>query len=118
MLIEVEGLEKRYGDLRALRNVSLSLPEGRIGLLGPNGAGKSTLLKSLLGLVPIEHGSARVFGDDVQHDPFAVRTRVGYMPEGDSVLPDLTALEFTAFAGELCGLPRAEALGRAHQVLH
>ncbi|MFW6050177.1 MAG: ABC transporter ATP-binding protein [Myxococcota bacterium] len=118
MLIEVEGLEKRYGGLVALHDVNLSLPEGRIGLLGPNGAGKSTLLKALLGLLPLEHGSVRVFGEDARHDPFSVRARVGYMPEGDSVLPDLTALDFAAFAGELCGLPRSEAVGRAHQVLH
>jgi ABC-2 type transport system ATP-binding protein len=118
VLIEVEGLEKRYGELRALKSVTLSLAEGRIGLLGPNGAGKSTLLKSLLGLVPIDHGTAKVFGYDVTRDPFEVRARIGYMPEGDAVLPDLTALEFTSLAAELCGLPRAESLGRAHQVLH
>jgi ABC-2 type transport system ATP-binding protein len=118
VLIEVEGLDKRYGELRALKDVTLSLPEGRIGLLGPNGAGKSTMLKSLLGLVPIEHGTAKVFGYDAARHPFEVRARVGYMPEGDAVLPELTALEFTAFAAELCGLPRSEAVGRAHQVLH
>ncbi len=117
-LIELEGVEKRFGDLRALRDVSLKLEPGRIGLLGPNGAGKSTFLKSLLGLLKPEHGHVQVFGRDVQHDPFGVRAHVGYMPEGDSVLPELTALDFTTLAGELAGLPRAEAKGRAHQVLH
>lgn len=117
-LIELEGVEKRYGELRALKDVNLRLEEGRIGLLGPNGAGKSTLLKVLLGLVPHDHGSVKVFGRDVSHDPFGVRARVGYMPEGDSVLPELSALEFARFAAELCGLPKSEATGRAHQVLH
>jgi ABC-2 type transport system ATP-binding protein len=117
-LIELEGVEKRYGELRALKDVNLELEPGRIGLLGPNGAGKSTLLKVLLGLLDPDYGSVKVFDLDVARNPFDVRARVGYMPEGDSVLPELTALEFTTLAGELCGLPRSEALGRAHQVLH
>jgi ABC-2 type transport system ATP-binding protein len=117
-LIELQNVEKRYGDLVALKGLSLALEPGRIGLLGPNGAGKSTLLKSLLGLVPVESGTVRVFGEDVARRPFEVRARVGYMPEGDSVLPELTALEFATLAGELCGLPRSEAFGRAHQILH
>ena len=117
-LIELEGVEKRYGELRALKNVNLKLEAGRIGLLGPNGAGKSTLLKSMLGLVTPEYGTLKLFDRDVRREPFEVRSKIGYMPEGDAVLPDLTALEFTTLAGELCGLPRAEATGRAHQVLH
>jgi ABC-2 type transport system ATP-binding protein len=117
-LIELDGVEKRYGELRALKDVTLSLEEGRIGLLGPNGAGKSTLLKTILGLLPPDHGSVKVFGTDVNHDPFSVRSRIGYMPEGDSVMPEMTALKYATFAGELCGLPTSEATGRAHQVLH
>jgi ABC-2 type transport system ATP-binding protein len=117
-LIELQNVEKRYGDLVALKGLSLTLEPGRVGLLGPNGAGKSTFLKSLLGLVPVERGTVKVFDRDVSRHPFEVRARVGYMPEGDSVLPELTALDFTALAGELCGLPRAEAIGRAHQILH
>jgi ABC-2 type transport system ATP-binding protein len=116
--IELEGVEKRYGELRALKDVSLKLEPGRIGLLGPNGAGKSTLLKTLLGLISPDHGSVKVFDFDVARNPFDVRARTGYMPEGDSVLPELTALQFTTLAAELCGLPRSEATGRAHQVLH
>ena len=117
-LIELEGVEKRYGEIRALSDVSLRLEPGRIGLLGPNGAGKSTLLKTLLGLVTADHGVVKAFDHDVVRSPFEVRARVGYMPEGDTVLPDLNALEFATLAAELCGLPRKEALGRAHQVLH
>jgi ABC-2 type transport system ATP-binding protein len=117
-LIELEGVDKSYGELRALKDVSLELEEGRIGLLGPNGAGKSTLLKTMLGLVHHEHGSVKVFGYDVSRHPFEVRSRIGYMPEGDSVMPELTALQFATLAGELCGLPLSEATGRAHQVLH
>jgi ABC-2 type transport system ATP-binding protein len=117
-LIELEGVDKYYGELRALKEVTLRLEPGRIGLLGPNGAGKSTLLKSLLGLIPIDHGSVKVFDYDVERQAFEVRSRIGFMPEGDSILPEQTALDFTTFAGELCGLPRSEAVARAHQALH
>ncbi len=117
-LVELENVEKSYGDLLALKNVSLTLEAGRIGLLGPNGAGKSTLLKTLIGLIPFDRGLVRVLGKDVARDPFGVRALIGYMPEGDSVMPELNALEYTALAAELCGLPRREATARAHQVLH
>lgn len=117
-LIQLDSVEKRYADVRALKSVSLALESGRIGLLGPNGAGKSTLLKTLLGLLPPDHGSVKIFGIDVVRSPFEVRSRIGYMPEGDTVLPDLSALNFVALAGELCGLPTGEAMARAHQVLH
>ncbi len=117
-LIELQNVEKRYGELAALKDVTLNLEAGRIGLLGPNGAGKSTLLKTLLGLVRHDSGMVKVFGEDVADDPFGVRARIGYMPEGDSVLPELSALKFATFAAELCGLPKNEARGRAHQVLH
>lgn len=117
-LIELEGVEKRYGELRALKGVSLTLEPGRIGLLGPNGAGKSTLLKVLLGLIDADFGSVKVFDIDARRQPFAVRALVGYMPEGDAVLPELTAVQYTTLAAELCGLPRAEATARSHQVLH
>lgn len=117
-LIELSGVEKHYGDLRALKNIDLTVEPGRIGLLGPNGAGKSTLLKTLLGLTPHDHGSVKVFDMEVDRNPFEVRARIGYMPEGDTVLPELTALQFVTLAAELCGLPRAEAISRAHQVLY
>lgn len=117
-LIELSGVSKAYGELQALDAIDLELDEGRIGLLGPNGAGKSTMLKTLLGLVEHDSGVVRVFGEEVKRDPFHIRARIGYMPEGDAVMPELTALEYTAFAGELSGLPRPEAVARAHQVLH
>ncbi|MBZ0121142.1 MAG: ATP-binding cassette domain-containing protein, partial [Sandaracinaceae bacterium] len=92
-LFELKGVEKRYGELRALKDVELTIEPGRIGLLGPNGAGKSNLLKTLLGLLQPDHGTVRVFDLDVAREPFEVRSRIGYMPEGDSVLPELSALE-------------------------
>jgi ABC-2 type transport system ATP-binding protein len=115
-LLALEAVTKRYGSEEALRALSLTMDGGAIGLLGPNGAGKSTLLKVLLGLLDFE-GEALLFGLDPRRAPAEVRARTGYMPEGDCILPSLTAVELCAYAAELSGLPRGAALDRAHQAL-
>ncbi len=115
--IEIDQITKRYGDNLALDAVSFSLPPGVFGLLGPNGAGKSTLIKSLMGLVRITSGEARVLGLDSRRDFRQVRQLVGYMPEDDCIYPGLKGVESVAFAGELSGLPPVDALRRAHEVL-
>jgi ABC-2 type transport system ATP-binding protein len=108
----------RYGRQPALREVSASFPPGAVGLLGPNGAGKSTLLKTLLGFLSPASGSMRVLGLDVARRPLEVRARLGYMPESDAHIPGMNAVSFVAYCGELCGLPSADAMQRAHEVLY
>src|SRR5438094_5289505 len=118
MLIELDGLNRWYGDFHALKDVSLQLPPGRIGLLGPNGAGKSTLLKILLGLLPPSSGTGRVMGHELARaDGMALRRQVGYMSEADALIPGLHGAEYVALAGELYGMPRRQAQRRAHEVL-
>ncbi len=117
MLLQVQGVSKSYGRIVALRDVDLSLPRGSIGLLGPNGAGKSTLLKVLLGFLTPTRGSVEVLGFDAATRPLDLRQRVGYMPEQECYVAGLDAVEMCTYAGELCGLPRAEAQQRAHSVL-
>jgi ABC-2 type transport system ATP-binding protein len=116
-LIELEDVRKSYGSVRALDGVSAAIGGQIIGLLGPNGAGKSTLLKCLLGLIP-HKGKARVLGLSTASESFRIRDRVGYMTERDSYLADLTAVELCTYAAELSGLPRTEALQRAHASLY
>ncbi len=116
-LIELKEVTKRYGSVRALSGISAEVSGQVIGLLGPNGAGKSTLLKCLLGLTPHE-GSAKVLGLSTASESFRIRDRVGYMPEMDSYLSGLTAVELCSFAGELSGLPKSEAMQRAHAALY
>lgn len=106
-----------YGKNRALRDVTASFPKGAVGLLGPNGAGKSTMLKSLLGFIPPESGRLEVLGLDVAHRPLDVRATIGYMPENDGHIPGMNAVTFVAYAGQLAGLPKADAMQRAHEVL-
>jgi len=116
--VTVTGIEKSYGNVRALRGLSVGFPSGAVGLLGPNGAGKSTLLKVLLGLLPVDAGTATVLGIDVAESPTDVRRAVGYMPEVDAYLPGLSGAESVLFAGVMCGLPRRESQRRAHEILY
>ena len=113
----LDGVTVSYGRHEALRNVSVEFPRGAIGLLGPNGAGKSTLIKALLGLLPPSSGRMRVLGYDISEAPLAVRARVGYMPESDAHIPGMTAVSFVSYCAELSGLPPADAMQRAHEVL-
>jgi len=106
-----------YGAAAALRDVTASFQHGAVGLLGPNGAGKSTMIKSLLGFIVPERGRLRVLGLDVAEQPLEIRARVGYMPESDSHIPGMNAVSFVAYCGELAGLPRVDAMQRAHEVL-
>ncbi|MDW8244957.1 MAG: ABC transporter ATP-binding protein [Sandaracinaceae bacterium] len=117
-IIQIEGLEVSYGEGVVLEIPSLKVEKGVIGLLGPNGAGKSTFIKTLLALIPPLRGKVLVLGIDVTEDPIALRSRVGYMPEENAVLTYLSALDFLTLAGELAGIPRREAIGRAHEMLH
>jgi ABC-2 type transport system ATP-binding protein len=116
-LFELVNVTHDYGPVRALREVSLAVEAGAIGLVGQNGAGKSTLLQILLGLIRPTQGVARVLGLDVRTAGVRVRGRVGYMPERGALVPGLRGVEFVALAGQLSGMPRRQALRRAHEVL-
>jgi ABC-2 type transport system ATP-binding protein len=115
--VALDHVTVAYGSNRALRDVSAAFPKGAVGLLGPNGAGKSTLLKSLLGFIPPSSGRLEVFGLDVASRPLEVRARIGYMPENDGHIPGMNAVTFVAYCAQLAGLPKSDAMQRAHEVL-
>jgi ABC-2 type transport system ATP-binding protein len=117
-LVAFEGLTVSYGLVQALSGVSGAFHPGPTGLLGPNGAGKTTFLKTLLGFLQPDRGRLSAFGLDPTKEPLEVRRRLGYMPEQDCHIAGMTAAAFVAFAGELSGLPRDEAISRAHEVLY
>ncbi len=118
MLIEIKNVTLSFGTTTALDNLSLEVQGGAVGLLGPNGAGKSTLLKTLLGFVQPNQGTAAVFGVDVQTDPLEIRKQIGYMPEDECLIQGMNAVQLVSYAGELCGMPKRDALQRAHEVLY
>src|SRR4051794_37781071 len=115
--VQLDRVTVSYGANRALRDVSAVFPKGAVGLLGPNGAGKSTMLKSLLGFIAPTAGRLQVMGIDVAERPLDMRAKLGYMPETDGYIPGWNAVTFVAYAGQLSGLPTADAMQRAHEVL-
>tara|TARA_B100001113_G_scaffold108871_2_gene88215 strand:- start:209 stop:1153 length:945 start_codon:yes stop_codon:yes gene_type:complete len=106
-----------YGPHLALDDANLSLTRGAIGILGPNGAGKSTLFKCLLGLIKTTSGEGTVLGYDITTEGDMIRSRIGYMPEYDSLDPSLNAIDQVRYAGELLGMNPGQAMQRAHEVL-
>ena len=117
-VIELSGLSVRFGRLEALSELTGAFSARALGLLGPNGAGKTTLIHTLLGFFSPAAGSARVMGHDAVSDPRGMRALVGYMPERDSFIEGMSAVRFVRMMGELSGLPREEALERAHEALY
>ncbi|MEW6237889.1 MAG: ABC transporter ATP-binding protein [Candidatus Omnitrophota bacterium] len=115
---ELSHLNVNFGPKAILQDLTIEMPAGAIGLLGPNGAGKSTMLKTLMGFIKPRSGGAKVFGYDSIFQGPHIRQLIGYMPEDDTYIPGMTAVEFVSYNGMLCGLPRKEAMLRAHQVLH
>ncbi|HZN34815.1 MAG TPA: ABC transporter ATP-binding protein [Pirellulaceae bacterium] len=117
LLLELHEVTHFYGRVCALSGVTLNVEPGPIGLVGQNGAGKSTLLQILLGLIRPTHGTAVVLGQNVRTAGLALRGRVGYMPEHGGLVTGLAGVEYVALAGELCGMPRKQALRRGHETL-
>jgi ABC-2 type transport system ATP-binding protein len=104
-MIEVKELEKNYGETRALKGVSFSIPAGEVvGLLGPNGAGKTTAMKILVGYLLPTAGEARVAGLDVTAEPLAVQRQIGYMPENAPLYSEMLVQELLLFMADMHSL--------------
>jgi ABC-2 type transport system ATP-binding protein len=114
-VIGLDGLEVRFGNRTILKGLTASVTGRAIGLLGPNGAGKSTLLNTLLGFHKPSAGTARIFGKDIRTEARAVRSLVGYMPENETFIASMSGVRFVRLMGELAGLPKGDALERAHE---
>jgi ABC-2 type transport system ATP-binding protein len=118
MLFRLNRITKTYGPITALNDLSVEVAPGAVGLLGPNGAGKTTLIRTLLGLIRIDTGSGDVLGLDIHKQNLDIRQRVGFMPEDECLFPAVPGVGFVAYAGELCGMARPDAMQRAHEVLN
>src|SRR5215472_13136535 len=116
-VLELEGLGVRFGERDILADLRVSLSGRTIGLLGPNGAGKSTLIQTLVGFCRPSSGTARVLGCDIRAELSKIRALIGYMPENDALVANMSAVSFVRTMGELSGLPREAALERAHEAL-
>jgi len=116
-VLELDQFSVKLGGRSILDTLTASFDGRAIGLLGPNGAGKTTLLRTLLGFYEPATGGARVFGRDLATDGKQIRAEVGYMPESDAHIANITAVHFVRLMAELSGLPSEAALERAHEAL-
>jgi ABC-2 type transport system ATP-binding protein len=106
IIIESEGLTKRYGHQTAVNNLTLQIHEGEIfGCLGPNGAGKTTILLMFLGLTEPTSGKATVVGFDPTREPLRVKEKVGYLPENVGFYDDMDARENLRYVARLNRIP-------------
>ena len=110
-MIKTEALTKRYGALTAVDAVSFTASPGEVlGFLGPNGAGKTTTMRMLAGFITPTSGSASICGHDVDTDPLAARSCLGYLPEGAPAYGEMTVRDFLDFIADL---RRLRGAGRA-----
>src|ERR1700676_5820488 len=117
-IIALNNLSKSFGNVHAVRKVSLTIDAGTIfGFLGANGAGKTTTMRMLCGLTHPTGGSASIAGIDVWKDRHLVRTKFGYVAQRFSLYPDLTVEENLRFFGGACRVPAAELEKRITRLL-
>ncbi|HET9743950.1 MAG TPA: ABC transporter ATP-binding protein [Terriglobales bacterium] len=116
-VIQLDSLKVRFGPRAVLKKLQGELRGRCIGLLGPNGSGKSTLLNTLLGFYVPSMGTARIFGKDIATNSRELRGLIGYMPESDAFISNMTGVHFVRYMAELSGLPAGHALERAHEAL-
>lgn len=117
-MIQLENLTKNFGSFRAVDHISFSVAPGEVlGFLGPNGAGKSTTMKMITGFLTPSSGSVRVFGDNIEESPIAVKQQIGYLPEGAPSYGDMTVLEFLEFIADMRELKGAKKKERINTVI-
>ena len=117
-MIKTEHLTKRYGRLTAVDDLSFEVVPGEVlGFLGPNGAGKTTTMRMLTGFITATSGRAWIYGHDVESDPIAARTCIGYLPEGAPAYGEMTARAFLEFIADLRGLRGAVRRARLDTVI-
>ncbi|MGB1881951.1 MAG: ABC transporter ATP-binding protein [Gammaproteobacteria bacterium] len=117
-LIEVNGLCKSFGGLRAVDNISLTVGRGEVlGFLGPNGAGKSTTMKMITGFLAPSAGVVKVAGVDIEAAPLAAKAHIGYLPEGAPAYGEMTPSSFLEFIADIRQIPRAKREARIREVV-
>jgi ABC-2 type transport system ATP-binding protein len=118
IVLQTEGLTKRYGDLTAVKDLSLQVQEGEVfGFLGPNGAGKTTSINMMCGLLKPDAGQVMLRGQPVSGGDASLRSRVGVCPQNIILWERLTCLEQLQFIGEMYGLAGGEARKRGLRLL-
>ncbi|HTO98104.1 MAG TPA: ABC transporter ATP-binding protein [Myxococcales bacterium] len=117
-IVQTEHLSRRFGELLAVRDVTLDVRRGEIfGVLGPNGAGKSTTIRMLCGILDPSGGKGTVVGFDIARDAERIKERIGYMTQRFSLYEDLTVFENLRFYAGLYGVAAGRRAARIAEVL-
>lgn len=119
-MIEVTGLTKRYNDVTVVEDVTFTVARGEVlGFLGPNGAGKTTTMRMLTGYLPATSGSVTIDGFDIQTQSLQARQRIGYLPEGVPLYPEMTVASYLDHMARLRNVrERADAVAHAMDLVH
>ncbi len=117
-VLEISGLEKRFGEKQVLRGVELTVPEKKVyGFVGRNGAGKTTTMKITLGLLEADAGTVKVCGESAHYGNTKTNRFIGYLPDVPEYYSFMTPMEYLKFCGEITGLPAKEIKTRSEEML-
>ncbi|MGB0637298.1 MAG: ABC transporter ATP-binding protein [Gammaproteobacteria bacterium] len=117
-LVEVIGLTKSFGSIKAVDNISLSVNRGEVlGFLGPNGAGKSTSMKMITGFLTPTSGTIKISGNDISVNPIEAKASIGYLPEGAPAYGEMTPLNFLSFVAEVRGIDNSARASRVDEII-
>ena len=118
-LVEVIGLTKSFGAIKAVDNISLSVNRGEVlGFLGPNGAGKSTSMKMITGFLTPTSGTIKISGNDISVNPIEAKSSIGYLPEGAPAYGEMTPLNFLSFIAEVRGIEKSARLSKVDEIIN
>ncbi|MEQ8472524.1 MAG: ATP-binding cassette domain-containing protein [Marinoscillum sp.] len=118
MSIVVENLTKKYGEQKAVNDISFEIKTGEVvGFLGPNGAGKSTTMKIITCFMAPSSGDIRLDNDSIHHNPEAIKRRIGYLPENNPLYYDMPIVEYLRFTAEIQGVPRHNIPARIAEMI-
>ncbi len=115
--IEVRSLHKSFGAITAVNDISCEVRTGDVlGFLGPNGAGKTTAMRMITGYLTPDKGSVSVCGIDVLKHPVAAKEKLGYLPEGAPLYPEMTPASFLGFVARIRGIEGSERTIRLSEI--
>ncbi|MBR5785840.1 MAG: ATP-binding cassette domain-containing protein [Clostridia bacterium] len=118
-MIEIKNLTKRYGQIHAVNDISLTIKKGEIlGFLGPNGAGKSTTMNILTGYLSPTSGTVTIDGFDIMDSPREAKKLIGYLPELPPLYQDMTVSEYLKFISELKSVPLKQRKRQLDEILY
>lgn len=118
MSVIVENLTKKYGEQKAVNDISFEVKTGEVvGFLGPNGAGKSTTMKIITCFMAPTSGDVRLDGDSIHANPEAVKRRIGYLPENNPLYLDMPVIDYLRFTAEIQGVAKASIPGRIGEMV-